>query len=192
MLRSPCMFTISITVVVSSLKTVSSLCLGSDTLYQVPLALGNALLTVFMLWHLVLDHLSPCLLTFLVSTTLLACPYLYLVRHPTLGYCGPSISSAYGHLPNSFRTELFKNNHIIKGKERQGIVPGYRSLKRGYQVQCVILDRLPGSEENCFKKTLLGQLTKLKHESQVKYYCLVRCVCVSHSVVSSSLWPRGL
>ena len=118
MLRSPCMYTISIITVVSSLKTVSSLCLGSDTLYQVPLALGNAPLTVFMLWHLVLDHLSPCLLTFLVSTTLLACPCLYLVRHPTLGYCGPSISSAYGHLPNSFRTELFKNKCKGEGAKK--------------------------------------------------------------------------
>lgn len=116
MLRSPCMFTVSITAVVSSLKTVSSLCLGSDTLPG-SLALGNALLTVFMLWHLVLDHLSPCLsplgLHYLTGLPLSRS----LVRHPTLGYCGP-ISSAYGHLHNSFRTKLFKNKWKGEGAKK--------------------------------------------------------------------------
>ena len=45
-------------------------------------------------------------------------PHLYLVRHPTLGYCGLSISSAYGLLPDSFRTKLFKNKWKGEGAKK--------------------------------------------------------------------------
>ena len=43
---------------------------------------------------------------------------LYELWHPTLGYCGPSFSSAYGYLPNGFRIELFKNRRKGEGEEK--------------------------------------------------------------------------
>lgn len=94
---------------------LSAWALTPSTWFPLPLGMPFSLYLCSDIWCWTT---YSCLLTFLVSTTLLACPYLYLVRHPTLGYCGPSISSAYGHLHNSFRTELFKNKWKGEGAKK--------------------------------------------------------------------------